>query len=225
MIVNLSNKNLLLLEDNDDFIEQIVSLFNILIKKIFIAKDITNAEKIFNEENIDIIVSDVHLKNENGLDFIQKIREMNKEIPIVVLSGYKDENLLFRAMTLNLTGYLLKPINFKSLVDIFEECSKRIISQNEMYIVLKDNYIYNKNQKNVIKNNLSFELNKKEILFFELLSENKTKVITKDMLANIIYENEIMSDNALNNFIMRIRKRFGKSFLHTIPDVGYKMIL
>ncbi|MDD2698080.1 MAG: helix-turn-helix domain-containing protein [Arcobacteraceae bacterium] len=70
-----------------------------------------------------------------------------------------------------------------------------------------------------------FELNKKEILFFEMLCNNKTKIITKDMIANIVYENEIMSDSAVNNFILRIRKRFGKTFLHTIPDIGYKMIV
>lgn len=221
----LSNKNLLLLEDSDDFIENIISLFNMFVKKTFIAKDINSAEKILKNENIDIIVSDIHLKNENGLDFIHKIRQTDQKIPIVVLSGYKDENLLFRAMTLNLTGYLVKPINFKSLVDIFEECAKKLLSQNIVNVLLKDDFIYNKNQKNISKNNEIFELNKKEILFFELLCENRTKIITKDMIANIIYEDESMSDNALNSFIMRIRKRFGKTFLHTIPNIGYKMII
>jgi two-component system, OmpR family, response regulator VanR len=225
MIENLSNKNLLLLEDSDDFIENIISLFNMFVKKTFIAKDINSANKILNEETIDIVVSDIHLKNENGLDFIHKIRETNQKIPIVVLSGYKDENLLFRAMTLNLTGYLVKPVNFKSLVDVFQECSKKLISQNIVNIILKDDFVYNKNLKNIFKNDEIFELNKKEILFFELLCENRTKIITKDMIASVIYENEAMSDSALNNFIMRIRKRFGKSFLHTIPDIGYKMIV
>lgn len=225
MIENLSNKNLLLLEDSDDFIENIISLFNMFVKKTFIAKDINSANKLLNEENIDIIVSDIHLKNENGLDFIHKIRETNQKIPIVVLSGYKDENLLFRAMTLNLTGYLVKPVNFKSLVDVFQECSKKLISQNIVNVILKDDFVYNKNLKNISKDNEIFELNKKEILFFELLCENRTKIITKDIIANVIYENEPMSDSALNNFIMRIRKRFGKNFLHTIPDIGYKMIV
>lgn len=225
MIENLSNKKLLLLEDSDDFIENIVSLFNMFVKTTFIAKDISSAEKILNEENIDIIVSDIHLKNENGLDFIHKIRQTDQKIPIVVLSGYKDENLLFRAMTLNLAGYLVKPINFKSLVDVFQECSKKLLSQDILNVLLKDDFIYNKNLKNISRNDEIFELNKKEILFFELLCENITKIITKDMIANIIYENEPMSDSALNNFIMRIRKRFGKDFLHTIPNIGYKMII
>lgn len=225
MIEHLANRNLLLLEDSDEFIENIVSLFNMFVKKTFIAKDIDSAIKILKKENIDIIISDINLKNENGLDFIHKIRESDQQIPIVVLSGYKDEHLLFKAMTLNLTGYLIKPVNFKSLVDIFEECSKKLLSQNIVNILLKDDFIYNKNLKNISKNNETFELNKKEILFFELLCENRTKIITKDMIANVIYENEPMSDSALNNFIMRIRKRFGKSFLHTIPDIGYKMIV
>jgi two-component system, OmpR family, response regulator VanR len=159
------------------------------------------------------------------LDFIHKIRQTDQKIPIVVLSGYKDENLLFRAMTLNLAGYLVKPINFKSLVDIFEECAKKMLSQNIVNVLLKDDFIYNKNQKNISKNDEIFELNKKEILFFELLCENRTKIITKEMISNIIYEDESMSENALNNFIMRIRKRFGKTFLHTIPNIGYKMII
>lgn len=225
MAENLANKNLLLLEDSDEFIENMMSLFNIFVKNTFVAKDIDNATKILKENKIDIIVSDIHLKNENGLDFIKTVRETDHQIPIVVLSGYKDEELLFRAMTLNLSGYLVKPVNLKSLLDVFEECSKKILSQNIINVLLKDDFVYNKNLKNITKNNKTFELNKKEILFFELLCENKTKVITKDMFANIVYENELMSDSALNNFIMRIRKRFGKSFLHTIPDVGYKMIL
>jgi DNA-binding response OmpR family regulator len=225
MIRNLSNKNLLLLEDSDEFIENVISLFNMFVKETFVAKNISDAMEKLNSEKIDLIISDIHLKNENGLDFIKEVRESNQEIPIVILSGYKDENLLFRAMTLGLTGYLIKPINFKSLVSVLEDCAKKILSQDSMQVLLKDNFIYNKNFKNISNENEIFELNKKEILFFEMLCNNKTKIITKDMIANIVYENEIMSDSAVNNFILRIRKRFGKTFLHTIPDIGYKMIV
>jgi two-component system, OmpR family, response regulator VanR len=225
MIENLANKNLLLLEDNNEFIENIISLFNMFVKKTFIAKNIADAKKILEDETIDIIISDIHLKNENGLDFIKEIRASNQEIPIAILSGYKDESLLFRAMTLQLSGYLVKPINFKSLVTVLEDCAKKIVLQDLTLVSLKDNFVYNKNSKNISKENEIFELNKKEVLFFEMLCENKTKIITKDMIANIVYENETMSDSAVNNFISRLRKRFGKSFLHTIPDIGYKMIV
>ena len=58
-----------------------------------------------------------------------------------------------------------------------------------------------------------------------MLCQHKNSVLTKDMFLAYVYEYETMSDSALNNFIMRIRRRFGKTFLHTIPDVGYKLIV
>ena len=45
------------------------------------------------------------------------------------------------------------------------------------------------------------------------------------MFIQFVSEYEPMSESALNNFILRIRKRFGKDFLHTIPNIGYKMII
>lgn len=218
-----NDKQLLLLEDSDEFIENAVSLFNIFVKKIFVAKNIKESFEVLKNEKIDFIISDIHLKNECGLDFIEKFRELDNQTPIVVLSGYKDEDLLFKAMTLNLSGYIIKPINFKSLMEAFEKCKAKIKLNNQKIIDLKDDLKYDKELKIVIKNDEVFELNKKEILFFELLCENQKKVITKDMFLERVYEFEPMSDSALNNFILRIRKRFGKDFLFTIPDIGYKL--
>lgn len=221
----LSDKNLLLLEDSDEFIENAVSLFNMFVKRTFVAKNIKEAFKILNDEKIDLIISDVNLKKESGLDFIEEFRKTNNETPILILSGYKDEDLLFKAMTLNLSGYLLKPINFKALIEAFEKCGNKIKFNNQAIVELKDGFKYDKELKRIIKMNEIYELNKKEILFFEMLCENKKRVITKDMFIKFVYEYEPMSDSALNNFILRIRKRFGKNFLHTIPDIGYKMII
>jgi two-component system, OmpR family, response regulator VanR len=221
----LSDKNLLLLEDSDEFIENAIALFNMFVKKTFVAKNIKEAFEILKNQKIDLIISDIHLKNQCGLDFIEDFRKKNNETPIIILSGYKDEDLLFKAMTLNLSGYLIKPINFKALMETFQKCENKILFNNQSIIELKNNYKYDKELKKIIKDNEDFELNKKEILFFELLCENKNKIITKDMFISFVYEDETMSDSALNNFILRIRKRFGKDFLHTIPDVGYKMIL
>ena len=220
-----NDKQLLLLEDSDEFIENAVALFNMFVKKTLVAKSINEAFKILKKEKIDLIISDIHLKNECGLDFIKKIRISNNETPILVLSGYKDEELLFKAMTLNLSGYLIKPINFKVLMEALVKCENKIKFNNQKITMLKDGFNYDKELKIVTKEQDIFELNKKEILFFEMLCENKQRIITKDMFIKFVYEYEPMSESALNNFILRIRKRFGKNFLHTIPNIGYKMII
>lgn len=224
-MVTLNDKTLLLLEDNQEFIDNAVSLFKMFVAQVWVAQNIKEAFEIMRKEKIDIIISDIHLKNENGLDFIKQVRKTNDAIPILILSGHKNEELLFKAMTLNLSGYLLKPINFKMLVESFNECLTKLESNNQPIVILKDAYCYDKALKKVTKDKDVFELNKKEILFFEMLCENKTRVLTRDMFLAHVYEYESMSESALNNFIMRVRRRFGKTFLHTIPDVGYKLIV
>lgn len=221
----LADKTLLLLEDNIEFIDNAVSLFEMFVARVFVAHTIQEAFQFLAKERIDIIISDIHLKNENGLDFIKQVRKDNTNIPILILSGYKDEGFLFRAMTLELSGYLLKPINFKMLVESLSECAKKIELHSQTLICLKDGFFYDKALRKITKDGIDYELNKKEILFFEMLCQHKNNVLTRDMFLACVYEYESMSDSALNNFIMRIRRRFGKSFLYTIPDVGYKMLL
>lgn len=225
MVGSLNSKNLLLLEDSDEFIENAVALFNIYVKKTFVAQNISQAHDLMKEKHIDFIICDIHLLKENGLDFIKQVREKDKEIPILVLSGDRSETFLFQAIPLNLSGYLIKPINFKSLLSVFEECAKRFEIVNNHKIELKDGFVYNKKLKVLTKENETFTLNKKEVLFFELLCLYADKIIDKELLAYSVYQDELMTDSALNNFIMRIRRRFGKNFLHTIPNIGYKLIL
>ncbi len=221
----LSNKTLLLLEDNVEFIDNAVALFKMFVSRVMVARTIHEALMVLAKERIDIIISDIHLKNENGLDFIKQVREKDDKTPIVVLSGHKDEALLFRAMTLNLSGYLLKPINFKMLTDVFNACLAKMQTSMQNRITLKDGFVYDKALKKITQGEHNFELNKKEILFFEMLVQHQNSVLTRDMFLAYVYEYEPMSESALNNFIMRLRRRFGKQFLHTIPDVGYKLIV
>lgn len=91
------------------------------------------------------------------------------------------------------------------------------------FIYLKNDIKYNKRLKELIIEDKTYKLNKKEILFFEMLCENKEEIITKELLKKIVYEEKNMSNSAINNFILRNRKRFGKDLVYTIPNVGYRL--
>ncbi|WP_442764848.1 response regulator [Sulfurospirillum cavolei] len=140
----LADKNLLLLEDNVEFIDNAVSLFEMFVARVYVAHTIKEAYELFEKERIDIIISDIHLKNENGLDFIKELRKSNDSVPVLVLSGHKDEEFLFKAMTLNLSGYLLKPINFKMLVDGLHECIKKMEASSQTIVTLKERFSFSK---------------------------------------------------------------------------------
>ena len=214
---------MLFIEDDEDLSQMMIPIFKVFVKEVFYAPTLADAKEILNEQHIDLIFTDIHLKNENGLDFVKEIRSTNEEIPIIVLSGYKDEPLLLKAIPLELTDYLIKPVNYTQLTIAFEKCIQKIGKVSQQRILLSNGFEYSVDEKKLVKEGVWYELKKKELLFMELLSKNKNRLITKEMIQDCVWEAEDMSDAALYNFIMRLRNRFGKDFIHMISNLGYRL--
>lgn len=223
MLEHLKTKQMLFIEDDEELSHMMIPIFNIFVKEVFYASTLEHAKAVLNEHTIELIFTDIHLKNENGLDFVKEIRMMNEEIPIVVLSGYKDEPLLLKAIPLGLSDYLIKPVNYTQLTVAFEKCIQKIGKVSCQRVYLSNGFEYCLDEKKLIKEGVWFELKKKELLFMELLSKNKNRLITKEMIQDSVWQCEDMSDAALYNFIMRIRNRFGKDFIHMISNLGYRL--
>ncbi|MDP3292908.1 MAG: winged helix-turn-helix domain-containing protein, partial [Sulfuricurvum sp.] len=106
-----------------------------------------------------------------------------------------------------------------------EQCSEKLGLNQMQKIELKEGWYFDTENKILIQDGGNFSLNKKEALFMELIAHNRDRLITKDMIQSAVWEFEDMSDSALTNFILRIRRRFGKTFIYTIPDLGYRFKL
>lgn len=217
----LKNLNLLFLEDNEEFAKNTTEFLNIYFKKAFHCIDIKSAMNIFNEYKIDVIISDVKVESENGLDFISLVREKNANIPIVVLSAYKDEDFLFKAIGLNILSYELKPLRYDDFILLLEKISFKFTRADT--VILAKNLSYNFLSKELSLNNNPIQLTKKEILFIELLINNSKKITTNEMLQRDIWENKIMSDAGIKNLIFRLRKKVEIDFITSIKGVGYKL--
>lgn len=223
MLENLKHKTILFLEDNLEFAANTINLLQMFVQTVYHAQEIEQARTILSSNPIDIIICDVKLKNENGIDFIRDVRTKDTKIPILIISGHKDEKFLFRAIPLGLTAYLLKPLKYETLIDALKQCVDAIDAHQMKKIELKEGWYYDIENKCMEKGGILYTLNKKEALFIELLSKNRDRLITKEMVDAAVWGYDEMSDSAITNFILRIRRRFGKNFIFTIPDVGYRL--
>lgn len=70
----------------------------------------------------DILIIDINLPILSGLEVIRKLKEKKADISIIIISGYDDFCYCQEALRLNVTEYLLKPIDYREL----EEIVKRI---------------------------------------------------------------------------------------------------
>ena len=117
----LNKLNVLYAEDDDVLREQTVSFLEKLVKKIYIAKNGEEAIALYNnsiEENtrIDVIISDINMPKVDGIKFLEFIREKDEEIPFIFTTAFSEESYLLNAIKLNVTDYVLKPLDIEDLL-------------------------------------------------------------------------------------------------------------
>ena len=114
----LLNFNILYLEDDVFLLKYTKDVLDDYLKNVFAVKTISEAMNIFKNKKIDLIISDILLKNENGLEFIKKIKEdRNIKIPIILTTAHTNTNYLLDSIKLKVDNYLIKPIEFNILIE------------------------------------------------------------------------------------------------------------
>ena len=118
-----SKSKVLLIDDNYDHlaaVNELISsdgLFNVV-------GTTTNANigiNLIKKYHPDVVLLDMNMPEKNGLETIQEIEKMNLGVRILVLSGYDDADLIFRAMKLGAKGYVLKTMASAQLIYALEE--------------------------------------------------------------------------------------------------------
>ena len=71
-----------------------------------------------------LILMDINMPEKDGLQAIQAINKMELSTKVVVLSGYDDADLVYRAMKLGARGYVLKTMASVKLIDAIEDVSE-----------------------------------------------------------------------------------------------------
>ena len=66
------------------------------------------------DSNIVAVLSDIMMPNLNGIEFLKKVRETEgfEEMPFVLITAVADKEYIIEAKSLNVNGYILKPVTF-----------------------------------------------------------------------------------------------------------------
>ncbi len=105
--------NILLVEDDEDFSAAIVSRLKKKGYGVFATVSAEEALKRLSGEDlpIDVVIADIKLPGMDGTRFLKEVREINRDLPVIMLTGYASLESAKEAVKLNASDYLLKPLN------------------------------------------------------------------------------------------------------------------
>ena len=81
------------------------------------------ALKKFNENPVDIIVTDINMPNKTGLELVKELKEAGHNVKFIILSGYDEFSYAKKAIEYGVENYILKPIDEEEL----EEALKKLV--------------------------------------------------------------------------------------------------
>ena len=186
--------------------------------KVIIAKDGDEGLKKYNSFKPDIIITDIMMPFCDGLEMTQKIKELDENIPIIVLSAHSDKEKLLKAIDLGINKYFIKPFDPEELLEHINKLALKLNKQKQSK--LKEDFIFDNNSLSLYKNNTLISLTKREKELFYLLIKHKNQLVTSQDLKENLWNSEV-NDEALRTFIKRVRIKTSKDLIENISGQGY----
>jgi diguanylate cyclase (GGDEF)-like protein len=130
----LKSISILYVEDENDVRVFTSKLLTSLLRKVYTAKDGQEGLDIYkeNQNDIDLIVSDINMPKMNGLIMCEHIREINKNIPLVITSAHNDTDFLRKAIEVGVNSYAMKPIDLYKLIESITKAMEPIFLKKEL---------------------------------------------------------------------------------------------
>lgn len=191
-------------------------------KEVFLAKDGVSGFEMFKSHKIDVIVTDIHMPNLNGLDMVEDILRLKPEQNfIVVSSDDSDENLL-KSFKKGAISFIKKPISMDYLQ---HSIIKSVVGRAKKTLNLGENVKADMLTQRVFKDENEVYLSRLESSIFWLLCYNINNLVSYDMIQEYVYSGDSVNMGQIHTAIARIKSKLKGIDISNIQSMGYKLNL
>ncbi|MFT5886499.1 MAG: two-component system response regulator HydG [Arcticibacterium sp.] len=122
----LKNASVLVIDDDYDVLIAIRILLKSQVKEVVIEKNPENISSLIKDRNFDLIILDMNFKSvvhtgNEGIYWLNKIKDINKEVPVILITAYGDLELAIRSLKKGASDFLVKPWKNEKLLESINE--------------------------------------------------------------------------------------------------------
>lgn len=219
----------ILLVEDDPRLNTLIT--NVLFNEGFECNSCYSAEEAlveFRKSPPDLIISDILLPGINGLELVLEIRNMDKHVPILMLSALGDTDDKVQGLDLGADDYMVKPFETKELTARIRVLLKRSkhrsnldserLSYADIQMDLKAKVVTRQGQE--------INLTPKEFNLLACFLNNPERVLSRQEIAEKVWDTHFdTGTNFIDVYINYLRKKIDKDFdkklIHTKSGMGF----
>jgi two-component system alkaline phosphatase synthesis response regulator PhoP len=183
----------------------------------------------------DLLIVDIMLQGDfSGLDLCSKLRDGNRELPILILSALSGPQDRIEGLRMGADDYLGKPFEMEELLLRVEGMLRR----RQWYLsksVRGDIFQWDDCEVNFLastgkKSAASFGLGQKECMIMKLLIEREGQTVSREEILEKVWGYDVFPSNrTVDNFMVRLRKCFEEdptrpNYLQSVRGTGYRFV-
>lgn len=202
-----------------------IEVLEMFFNKIIISYSSKKALDVFSKEHPDVVITDIDFPEISGILLCKEIRQLNHNIPIIIISQNKDEKHLFEAIRLQVIDFVVRPTKVENLIFALNQTAKHVLNHGNVTIKLYNNNIYDYKEKTILKNDKTLiKLTKNEFRLLELLLANKHQTLSKEEIETYLWANEDITQSAFKSLFSRLKQKIGKENIQNSFGIGYQLL-
>jgi DNA-binding response OmpR family regulator len=183
----------------------------------------------------DMILLDVMLPGLNGFDICNRIREQDKDQPIIMLTAKSSDEDIIQGLTLGADDYVAKPFSVAQLVLRVQAVLRRSTNGGDMQhqIRLGDRVEIDIRNLSGVRDGTTLSFTRREMEILEYLYAHRERPVPRDELLNKVWgyaKNSDIETRTVDIHIAKLRRKIESNsaqprFLTTVRGAGYRLLV
>ena len=191
------------------------------------AAGVTKARRLFEENEIDLIISDITMDDGDGLEFCRMVRKAS-DVHFIFLTALDQEVDVVNGYDAGADDYIAKPFSLMVLISKVNALMRRIGggSTEEQVIGSYDIRVRFREMK-AYKGEEEIFLSKRDMQLLLYFLENPKQIISKEQILEAVWDvdGQFVDDNAVPVTISRLKKKIGGGdcyeYIKNVRGIGY----
>jgi DNA-binding response OmpR family regulator len=187
-----------------------------------IAHDGITARRLGMSDDFDLVVMDLGLPERDGLRVIQEIRAAGRTVPILVLTGLPERDVV-TCLESGADDYMRKPFQFDELLARVRTRLRHVGSTNSVALTVAGVHLDLRTRR-VSIGSRTVELTGREFSLLETFLRHPDQVLSREQLLSQVWGFSFdPGTNVVNVYINALRKKLGADVIQTVRGAGYRL--
>ena len=219
----------LVVDDEESYRQALASGLNREGFAVEAAGDGHEALRLFHRVHPDLVLLDVMLPDQSGIEICQQMRSL-KPVPIIMVTARDSEVDIVLGLELGASDYVAKPFRLRELVARMRAVLRRgvAVSEHHEEVLAVGPVRLDAGRREVTVDEVPVELSRKEFDLLALLMSHSGQVVTRDWcIDRLWWDQELTDTRTLDTHIKRLRRKVepdpaNPRHLVTVRGVGFR---